>query len=591
MKSSYEWFLLIPGTDEGDGGRLERIGCQNEVKIEVQEERLSMESILVGLKGGDRCVLRLAADSYDWVLTGSDPDPKSVKIKELGTTDETWDDLLLETVDKEYGYEGPCIQEFLERLAQTRNVARSFKDDLPRLLRDHKKKAAQESQSSHESGEPAQGDGATVAEQQESETDVGVLVPVDDEWEAIASEFEPPATAPQLAQRAGSAREPQQIPNLERREERRFPVVTIVVIIFLFGATVVSMAALTVMFLLGDKNHKTVLDEVAQIRSELSGLQGTANRLEEEAIKRTGSPQQDSGVQMTGLKNQVDKVQNQVTSLQIEVRQAMENRSQDDAARAAKWEKSIAEQVKTMQGSVSQLTTGLAGLRKSAEELGGRVGRVADALEVPPDEDLSSVLFLVDLGERMSAYGYPAVQQALLLAVENSLRKSPGRKIGVVANRGNRLFQLLTPDVHFVVPDLETFRQQFTQMRPDVGEESDWLEGIQGAVDLLASRGDAWRLVYVTHSPLREPESNSEQWSEAGGLIAKYGIELWVVQLVRRDDAPSKDLVRLTTVSGGKYVAIPAGDKPDDLPRGYAYQDRLASALQQSLGLFSAANR
>lgn len=590
MKASYEWFLLTPGTDEGDGGRLEKIGRRKDVKTKVQEGDLSLESILVGLTDNDEYVLCLAADLHNWILTGNDPEPNRLKIRDLeGTTDEVWGDQMLEAVGTEYGYEGPCIQEFLERVAEARSEADRSKRNVSRLLRDHKKKAAQESQSSHESGEPAQRDEATVAEQQESETDVGVLVPVDEDWETLLSDAEPPATAPQPAQRAGPAREPQQIPNLERRGERRSPLV-IVVIVFLFGATVVGMAALTVMFLLGDKNHKTVLDEVAQIRNELSGLQGTANRLEEE-IQRTGSPQQDSGVPMTGLKSQIDKIQNQVTSLQIEVRQAMENRSQDDAARAAKWEKSIAEQVETMQGSVSQLKKGWTGLQKSTEELGGRVGRVADALEVPPDEDLSSVLFLVDLGERMSAYGYPAVQQALLLAVENSLRKSPGRKIGVVANRGNRLFQLLTPDVHFVVPDLETFRQQLTKMRPDVGEESDWLEGIQGAVDLLASRGDAWRLVYVTHSPLREPEPNMEQWSRAGGLIAKYGIELWVVQLVRQDDVPSKDLVRLTTVSGGKYVALAAGDKPDDLPQGYAYPDRLASALQQSLDLFAATKR
>ncbi len=147
------------------------------------------------------------------------------------------------------------------------------------------------------------------------------------------------------------------------------------------------------------------------------------------------------------------------------------------------------------------------------------------------------------------------------------------------------MYQLMIPDRHFLVPDLNTFRERLGEMRPQVGEEADWLVSLRNAIDLLATRGKNWRLVYVTCNPLRVPEARTQAWSELARLVVQFEVEVWILHLVKRGDIISQELSQLATLSGGEYLALLSSDKAEDLPGGYQTEQRLTVAMHRSLDL------
>ncbi len=190
----------------------------------------------------------------------------------------------------------------------------------------------------------------------------------------------------------------------------------------------------------------------------------------------------------------------------------------------------------------------------------GQLLRVADSLQLPREDALQPTLLLVDIGERMQAFNYPAVQQAVLQTVEASLRQTPRRKLGVAASRGDRQLLLLPPEVHFLEPDFAAFRKAFVEHKPAAGERTSRLATLQGALDVLASRSTSYRLLYITCSPQGPAEPTPEAWGKITDQFQKYKLELWVAHLVKPGDAPDAELFALATASGGQYATIRFGD-------------------------------
>jgi hypothetical protein len=186
----------------------------------------------------------------------------------------------------------------------------------------------------------------------------------------------------------------------------------------------------------------------------------------------------------------------------------------------------------------------------------GRLERLSAIIQVPADDRLAAVLVMIDSGQKMREYDYPVVRRAVFQAVEASLRQTPGRKIGVVANRGDHLATLLVPDVHFLVPDLEAFRKEMADQQAAVGEESIRSVGVQSALDLVVPRGGKWRLVYVTCSPLRHADPEPEKWRRFAELSRKYAVEVWAIHLLKTGEEPTQDLLNLATETGGQYVGL-----------------------------------
>ena len=231
--------------------------------------------------------------------------------------------------------------------------------------------------------------------------------------------------------------------------------------------------------------------------------------------------------------------------------------------------------VKNLQDAQSEIN----GIRRDAKQAEGHMARLSASIQVPPDDRLTAVLLLFDSGQRMSEYEFPAVRQAVFQAVEAALRQTPRRKIGVAANRGDRVATLLTPDVHYLVPDLEDFRKELAAHQAAAGEESNRLAGVQGALNLLAPRGGRWRLVYVTCTPLRRDDPQREKWQHVVELSRKFGIEFWAVHLLNKGDEASPDLVDLAAESGGQYVGLAVKTAPaSDAAGGALKVDKDASA-------------
>ena len=208
-----------------------------------------------------------------------------------------------------------------------------------------------------------------------------------------------------------------------------------------------------------------------------------------------------------------------------------------------------AKDLKDVQGQIAEN-------RRQVRLAEGQLERLSASLQVPPDERLAAVLVMIDSGQRMRQYDYPAVRQAVFETVEAALRQTPRRKIGVAANRGDRLATLLAPDVHFRVPDLELFRKELAEHQAAAGEESVRSVGVQSALDLMVPRGGKWRLVYVTCTPLRHADPEPEKWRRFAEISQKYAVEVWAIHLLKTDEEPSQDLLNLATATGGQYVAL-----------------------------------
>jgi hypothetical protein len=257
-----------------------------------------------------------------------------------------------------------------------------------------------------------------------------------------------------------------------------------------------------------------------------------------------------------------------------------------------RWEQSVKD-LKDLQSQIAEF-------RRDGRLMQGHLERLAAAVQVPPDERLASVLLMIDSGQRMSEYDFPAVRQAVFQVVEASLRQTPRRKIGVAANRGDRITVPLAPDVHFLVPDLDVFRKEFADHQAAAGEESVRLTGIQSALDLVVPRGDKWRLVYVTCTSLRHTEPEPEKWRRVAELSMKYAVQVWVIHLLKTGEEPSLELLNLATETGGQYVGLcvrsaeattdrknSSTNTKETLPHGTAesVQQRLSQLLCQPLDL------
>ncbi len=257
-----------------------------------------------------------------------------------------------------------------------------------------------------------------------------------------------------------------------------------------------------------------------------------------------------------------------------------------------RWEQT-AKDLKDVQSQIAEF-------RRDARLAQGHLERLSASVQVPPDDRLTPVLVMIDSGERMREYDNPAVRQAVLQTVAASLRQTPRRKIGVAANRGDRITVLLAPDVHFLVPDLEVFRKELADHQAAVGEESIRLVGVQSALDLVVPRGGKWRLVYVTCTPLRHADPEPEKWRRAAELSRKYAVEVWAIHLLKTGEEPSLDLLNLATDTGGQYVGLcvrgadattdrsnSSAKTKETIPRGTAesVQQRLSQLLCQPLDL------
>lgn len=282
-------------------------------------------------------------------------------------------------------------------------------------------------------------------------------------------------------------------------------------------------------------------EEIRRLRAALDDFSNGKGAGAMASLKAPVPPQQGLS---EDLKQQMQRVQ--------EVGQKVQGLSSDIVAaskEARTHSEGLTERMQAISSQVGQLEHGLV-------STAGNLDRIASFLQVPTDDHLCSVLFMFDTGQRMNEYGYPAVRQAVSQAVEACLRQTPRRKIGVAVNRGEHATPLLAPNVHFLVPDLETFRRDLLEQQAAVGEESSRTAGLQDALDLIVPRGGKWRMVYLTCNPLRSPNPEPEKWQHIGELCRKYGLELWAVHLLKPGEEACAELVRVAADSGGQYTGV-----------------------------------
>ena len=264
-----------------------------------------------------------------------------------------------------------------------------------------------------------------------------------------------------------------------------------------------------------------------------------------------------------------------------------------DSLNAARKELSQAENDRfdRLENEIGRIASELSGLRASLKQSEVQVDPAAARLDVPADEDLCDVVFLVDTGQQMAQHGYQSVYQALFEVVDRSIRQTLKRKIGMLSNRGDRISTLLTLDVH-QAPDSDQLRNRLDQNRPTPGEDAQWIVGIQSAVDVLATRPGRWRVVYVTCNPLRNKETPPETWEEVIRQCRQFDAEVWVTQLLDKAELQQSVLVQLATQTGGQYAAVPSAPAAaDPSTNGAATRLRWLWQLALDLPAGSASNQ
>ncbi len=232
-----------------------------------------------------------------------------------------------------------------------------------------------------------------------------------------------------------------------------------------------------------------------------------------------------------------------------------------------------------------ELADQVAGLAGKTTELQAHLDRLSQSLQIPPDDQLSAVLIVLDTGQQLDDFGHHDVYRAIFQAVRHSLQYSPRRPLGVLANRGGRTRTLLPLGTHLADQVLEPFRLLLDENSPAAGEESDRYVGLQGALNLVATRELPFRLVYVTCNPLHDTRPLAGKAEDLLEQLKRLQAEVWCIHLVREGDPLQAELVQLSIQTGGQHTALLANRDGSRLPEGYSTRLRLLDLLCQSLAL------
>jgi DNA repair exonuclease SbcCD ATPase subunit len=224
--------------------------------------------------------------------------------------------------------------------------------------------------------------------------------------------------------------------------------------------------------------------------------------------------------------------------------------------------------------------------KKQTERLEGLeqiLVRLRDAMQLPPDEQLAQVLFVLDGGQRMAEYRHADIRAALLEAVDAAVRQTPRRELGLFSSHGKDLASHLKMERHYA-GDVAALRQRSEDMNPVRTEDTNWQAACERSLNLLSTReGRVRRLVYLTCNPQAPTPLAS---ADLAALALKHHVEVWVVQLVKDEkDAPSRELSHLAAETGGQFTTLYSGPEGEGGRKRALARRRLSAVLYQALDL------
>ncbi len=208
-----------------------------------------------------------------------------------------------------------------------------------------------------------------------------------------------------------------------------------------------------------------------------------------------------------------------------------------------------------------------------------RFNQLSSALNLPKGEDLVPVQFVLEAGGQMLNADHAKVRAALLGALDQSVRQTPGRTFGLLVARGKDVSRPLRLAKHDPA-EIADLVSKPEPLIPNASNEVVWEPALDKAIgDVVLRNEPRKRLVYVTCSPATESKFDAARLAR----LAK-GVEVWVIHLVRGiSDGPSRDLAALATETGGAYLVVPS--LPEDTPRQRLASRRLESVLFDALDL------
>ncbi len=202
---------------------------------------------------------------------------------------------------------------------------------------------------------------------------------------------------------------------------------------------------------------------------------------------------------------------------------------------------------------------------------------------LPDSAKAETLLFLVDNGSGVARYQYQEVCDVLVACIGEGVRRTPKRKIGLIAGNNARLTTVLKVDVQYE-SDLAGLRPIPEGLQVDKNSETDPQAVLDAAISKLAlvpGNNTKKVLVYITGDAGNSPASVSDLRKNAED--AKIAVV--VIQLTQgAGDGPSAHLASLATETGGEFITINLGRDLEKEKQGRARQ-MLRRSLLNALGL------
>jgi hypothetical protein len=235
-------------------------------------------------------------------------------------------------------------------------------------------------------------------------------------------------------------------------------------------------------------------------------------------------------------------------------------------------------ELKNLGGTQQQLFDSQRELLLRIEE---RLGQISGDPGLPPEDQVSDAIVVLDGGEPMVRLSYHSVQAAVAAALASAIRETPKRQIGLVWNRGDRP-ELLAAFKKHDPAEIDELAKKIKDHRAVPGEDHHWSTGLKEAMDRLAVSPKATlrRVVYITTAPLGQSNEPSNGFDRLLETALRLNVQIWLVHLLGESGQPEAELCRLARGTRGNYLCLFAGPKP-----GFPLEERLLFELQQALDL------
>ncbi|MBI2479388.1 MAG: hypothetical protein HYV60_12375 [Planctomycetia bacterium] len=206
--------------------------------------------------------------------------------------------------------------------------------------------------------------------------------------------------------------------------------------------------------------------------------------------------------------------------------------------------------------------------------------RLLSTLQFPAVNELPPILLIIDGGQRLEVYSPESLQKALLQTIEESLRLTSGRELGVIWNRDDLQTQIVEFKSHYASDWPQIELRLRNELQPAPGGEASATSGLKYALNRFVTRDSQQRkrLIYVTYEKTSVNGDQETGWTELVAESRKSKVELWMLQLFRGTDTPDAQLAQAAAATDGQFVAVSSQGSE-------ATVQRLTEFFRQAFGL------